>query len=918
MGRRQRCYLPNTIATERAAFITALNDRLRPLSDPAEIQAQAVRLLGQWLDADWAYCVDYDDDLTRAIVHSTYTRPGLTSLAGQQALDSLQPLVGKLKTGHTIAESDLLKTTLAGDPVRLKYGSLGVRGFVIAPIVIDSQLIAAVGACSRACHDWTALEISLVEETAERTWVAAERARVEMADANALRDTRLLHDLSARPVTEADTQAFFDAILVAAVAITRASGGTVRLHDPASGELAIIAAHGFDEELVLRMRLIDAGPSTFIGRAFSTGHRTFLDFDALDTPDPSAWLRIQLAAGLRFGQSTPLVTRDGRVIGVLTTHWRTRRKLPERELRFLDLLARQGADLIERRRADDALRESQQQLSEELADTRLLQTLSAQLIEEEDSGALYELIMDAATSIMHSDYSSLQVFHPERGPAGELRLLTSRNLSEEAIRHWEWVRPDAGTTCAEALRCNARVIEADFEQCSFMAGSIDQAMYLAGGVRAGQSTPLISRGGKTVGMISTYWSDPLQPSERDLRLLDIVARQAADLMERNQAMDALRRSEAQLKEADRRKDEFLAVLAHELRNPLAPIRTALELVRLAGSNASLVEEARAIMDRQVSHMVRLIDDLLDVSRIASGKIQLRRQPALMSSLIDSAIEANLVALNDAGIVLAVDLPEEPVSLDVDPTRFVQVLTNVLNNAIKFSHSGGQVSISANQHASNGTAGEAQIIVTDAGLGISADLLPRVFEMFTQDETSSRSRGPGLGIGLALARQLIELHGGSIEAHSAGPGHGSAFTVRVPLPASKDQTPTVLSPPELPNTTRRVVIIDDNVDAANALRRLIQVMGGECRVAYNGETGLKEVLANQPDIVFLDIGMPNMDGYEVCRRIRSTAGSDILVVALTGWGQERNKQDAAEAGFDLHLTKPADAVALENILATGRV
>src|SRR5688572_21397598 len=179
--------MPDTIATERAAFIIALNDRLRPLSDPAEIQAQAVRLLGRWLDADWAYCVDCDNDLDRAIVHSTYRRPGLTSLAVQQPLDFLGPLLGKLKTGHTIAESDLGKSTLAGDPVRLNYGSVGVRGFIVAPIVKDGQLIAAVGACARDCHDWTGLEVALVEETAERTWAAAERARVELAVANDLR-----------------------------------------------------------------------------------------------------------------------------------------------------------------------------------------------------------------------------------------------------------------------------------------------------------------------------------------------------------------------------------------------------------------------------------------------------------------------------------------------------------------------------------------------------------------------------------------------------------------------------------------------------------------------------------------------------------------------------------------------------------
>jgi signal transduction histidine kinase len=432
-------------------------------------------------------------------------------------------------------------------------------------------------------------------------------------------------------------------------------------------------------------------------------------------------------------------------------------------------------DITARKQAEEALRSSQQQLTAELADTKLLQTISAELSVEREPTALYEKLADAAATIMRSDFSSLQMLHTERGH-GELRLLSSRGFTDEAKHFWHWVRPDSRSTCSAALRSGARVIVPDVERSELMAGSDDLATCRATGIRAVQTTPLISRDGVMVGMISTHWRQPYEPGERDLRLLDILARQAADLIERSLAAEAIRQNQEALREADRRKDEFLATLAHELRNPLAPIRTGLELMRLAGDTPTAVQQVRAIMERQVTHMVRLIDDLLDVSRITSGKIQLRRERAALEVLVGSAVEANRAAIAAKQIDLRVALPDAACVLDVDPTRFIQVVSNLLDNAAKFTDRGGSIDVSV--QVSDAGAGELVLSVKDTGIGISPELLPRVFDPFMQGDRGSAQ--PGLGLGLALARRLVEMHGGQIEVHSDGPGRGSEFVVRLPV------------------------------------------------------------------------------------------------------------------------------------------
>jgi signal transduction histidine kinase len=361
----------------------------------------------------------------------------------------------------------------------------------------------------------------------------------------------------------------------------------------------------------------------------------------------------------------------------------------------------------------------------------------------------------------------------------------------------------------------------------------------------------------------------------------------------------------------RRKDEFLAMLAHELRNPLAPIRTGLELIRVAGNTPAAVERVRSTMERQVVHMVRLIDDLLDVSRITSGRIQLQKEPTLLGGLLSSAIDANAAAITARDIQLKVDVPEALCVLDVDPTRLVQVISNLLHNATKFTPAGGSILVAAQISKTDGTTpGELRLSVRDSGIGIPEAFLPRVFDLFSQADRSASDSG--LGIGLALAQRIIEMHGGRIEVRSDGPGQGSEFIVSLSVSSHRPGDRAVATT-DGGKIDCRVMVIDDNRDAAMVTAMLIEELGGQCHVAYDAESGLRAMRANRPDVVLLDVGMAGVDGYETCRRIRRDFGDDLIVVALTGFGQDRDKEKAVGAGFNVHLTKPADPAALTAVL-----
>jgi two-component system CheB/CheR fusion protein len=375
---------------------------------------------------------------------------------------------------------------------------------------------------------------------------------------------------------------------------------------------------------------------------------------------------------------------------------------------------------------------------------------------------------------------------------------------------------------------------------------------------------------------------------------------------------ALKQAEVALKEADRRKDEFLATLAHELRNPLAPIRNAVQILRMRGPQDTDLQWSRDVIERQVQQLTRLVDDLLDISRIARGKVEVRKEVVELSALLERALETSRPLIESSRHRLTVDFPPGALRLEADLVRMAQVLTNLLNNAAKYTRPGGHIQLSAGE-----ADGQAVIRVRDDGLGIPAEKLSSIFEMFTQVDTSLERAQGGLGIGLTIARLLVEMHGGTLEAASGGPGQGSELTLRLPL-APLEDAPIRLSEQERDEPTRqasrRILVVDDNSDSADSLSFLLGLKGHDVRTAYDGPQALQAAEEHRPEVILLDIGMPGMTGYDVARRLRERPETrSALILAMTGWGQDEDRRRSQEAGFDQHLIKPLDPGKLEDLI-----
>ena len=436
------------------------------------------------------------------------------------------------------------------------------------------------------------------------------------------------------------------------------------------------------------------------------------------------------------------------------------------------------------------------------------------------------------------------------------------------------------------------------------------------------------------------WEGELRQARRDGTPIVVHSREVLvhDENGERQAVLAINRDVTQLKrvidalkEADQRKDEFLAVLAHELRNPLAPIRNAAAIMRWSGDDPAAVARVRETLDRQTEQLSRIVEDLVDVSRIVEGKIELRKERVRLARLVETAVEASRSLLDGAGHRLSVTLPDEPLYLEADPIRIAQVVTNLLNNAAKFTDAGGQVWLSAervdgNRDGSNHGHGEVVLRVRDTGIGIQPDLLPKVFEIFTQGHRTEEQGRGGLGVGLSLVRSLVHMHGGTVQAHSAGPGLGSEFVVRLPLAdaslAEESHHGTTIHgsegemvSPAVASHPRRVLVVDDSTDQADTLGLLLELMGHEVRVAYAGATALEIAASFEPDVALVDIGLPDFSGYELARRLRAEPRfEDMLLIAQTGWGQKKDRRRSKDAGFDHHLVKPVDADSLEQLLS----
>jgi PAS domain S-box-containing protein len=858
--------------------------------------------------------------------------------------------------------------------------------------------------------------------------------RREEQVAKELEDSKLLQSLAVDIPAGEDSQRLFERILDAAMTIMHAQHGSVQLLESVSltrhnsegaANLKLVAFRGFPPEAAAHWQWVDTHDETSCGRSLASGTRTIVrDIEMCDSLTGTIHLEMLRQAGIRSMQTTPLYSRHGVMLGMLSTDWNQPHKPSQRDLHLLDILVRQAADLIERARAEEALRESEAKyrtlfqsvdegfcVMEVVSDDRgnitdlifrevnsaferhtglrdavgkrvsqILPNLERHWIDAYTRAATtgepvrtenYSARIDRWYSVHLSriggtgSRSVAVIFEDitgrkrqERDQAyllklsDELRPLTdaiaiqhtaSRILGEhlevsrafyfatelqregivftvasDFYRHPEMPsligrHPGAtfGTALLDKITRGETLMVSDVNDLHELSAPERQA-YLSINVQAFVVVPLI-KDGEYVAGFTVLDSQPRQWRPDEVALVEETAARTWAAVERAHAETALRASEDQLQEAGRRKDEFLAMLAHELRNPLAPLMTGLELIRVAGSTPESVERVRAAMDRQIRHMVRLIDDLLDVSRFTSGRIQLQRQPTPLADLINRAVEANRAPFDTAHIQLNVHIPDEPYILDIDRTRMVQVLSNLLHNAVKFTPPNGHVEISARctAPATREVDGRVALTVSDDGVGIPEKMLPHIFDLFTQGDHSQ----PGLGIGLALARRLVEMHGGRIEACSEGPGRGSVFTIDLPVARHLAQMDSADMAPRVAHVSRRVLIVDDNQDAAESLAMLIEVLGGQARIALNGQAGLQAVAEFRPDLVLLDIGMPGIDGYETCRRIRlGPFGRDVLIVALTGWGQEQDKRRAMDAGFDAHLTKPADPAVLERILS----
>ncbi len=426
----------------------------------------------------------------------------------------------------------------------------------------------------------------------------------------------------------------------------------------------------------------------------------------------------------------------------------------------------------------------------------------------------------------------------------------------------------------------------------------------------GERSALTAEGQAQVARAAAAQAEALAASlDRARRELGEALRRAKETAEENARLyDALR-------ESDARKTEFLATLAHELRNPLAPIRTGIQVLKLAPDRAA-AERSLGMMERQLGHMVRLIDDLLDLSRITRGKLELRKEWLDLATVLSGAVEASQPAISAGRHEFAVHLPEGPIRLYGDATRLAQVFSNLLTNAAKYTPDGGRIELAARTDGAS-----VAVTVRDNGIGIQPDVIPTVFEMFVQVGQNSERAPGGLGIGLAIVRRLVEMHGGVVEAQSEGLGRGSTFCVRLPVAASENPFATAGANGSAVQATVpksfRVLVVDDNVDGAESLAMLLDMRGHATKMAHDGPDAVAAVRDFRPELVFLDIGLPGFDGNEVARRIRAgQAGCQPVLVALTGWGTEEDRRKTREAGFDHHLTKPVGPAELE--AALGRV
>jgi signal transduction histidine kinase/ActR/RegA family two-component response regulator len=554
-------------------------------------------------------------------------------------------------------------------------------------------------------------------------------------------------------------------------------------------------------------------------------------------------------------------------------------------------------------RISDELRESEERV-------RFLAEASALLASSLDYPATLQRLAELTVPFL-ADWCVVDVLAPDGSVTRMASVHSDPRKQELARKLWPMYSPHAegDDGLVRVLKTGEPILYSDNADEMLGTAAHDEQQREAIrelGLKSGLIVPLLARG-RTLGAMALASAESNRRyTDEDVAFAEDLARRAAVAME-----NALLFNEVQI--ADRRKDEFLATLAHELRNPLAPILNALHLFRHHKCDDERLQRAGDILERQVQHVVRLVDDLLDVSRISHDRIEFRPEPVEVAFLVEQAVQTSLPLMEEKSHRLHVSLPKEPLWLMADPTRLIQVISNLLNNAAKYTEPGGEITVRATREED-----EAVVSVRDNGKGIPPEMLSHIFELFTQVNPSIDRGQGGLGLGLTLVRRLVEMHGGQVEARSNGPGQGSEFRIRLPLITDVANANPAIEAPEVREPklqiSKRILVVEDNLDGAEMLAEMLKVWGHDVFLAHNGIDGFDSALRHYPDVVLLDIGLPGMDGYEVARRIRQNPGLDgALLVAVTGFGQEADRQRSEEAGFDHHFTKPLDIEALHRLI-----
>jgi len=830
----------------RQAFLLRLNDTLRPLADPRRIQAEAARVLREHLGVDRiGYAADCGDGehLIVTYAHGT-TAPALADRL--RYADYGAGLLAALRTGHPVVRPDVQADPRLDAAARAAHAALGAAAVADVPLVKDGRLVAVLFAHHGRARAWSGADLALMQETAERTWAAVERAQAETgreaAHAALMRQSRFVE-------TTLDALPDFVYAFDRAHRFVYVNRAMEELYGMTAGEMAGRSFADLDFPSDLAARLDD-----HLATIFRTGV-TIQDEVFFTSPTgTSAYFQF------RWG---PVLAEDGTVEQVVGV----------------------SRDTTGRRMLEARLRESEERAA-------FLLRLSDAMRSLDDAGA----IESTATRMLGAHLGASRVLI---GEFEDGRVHIRRDhVDGVASLAGAYPLPSLGVRALAAFERGEAFVVEDMARDPLVDGAT-RAGWAGVGIAAQVGVGLFS-GGRVAGMFCVHHAAPRHWSGAEVNLV----REAA---ERTWAAIERVRAEQALKEADRRKDEFLATLAHELRNPLAPISNAIQLLRRPDGPLA-ADRLFGIVERQVRQIVKLVDDLMEIARISRGKIELARRPLLLADIVRDAVDACRPQIERAGHRLDVELPAAPLVVHGDAVRLTQVLTNLINNAAKYTDAGGRIELAAQRCGTT-----VALAVVDNGRGIPAAQLPRVFDMFAQPHLDDKGGGDGLGIGLAIVRKLVEMHEGTVEAHSAGPGQGSEFIVRLPLlqdTAPDDDTDAACGA----LAGHRILVVDDNADAADTLALLLESHGARARAVYGGPAALASLPVFAPDVVLLDLGMPDMDGFDVARAMRAAVGARMRIVALTGWGQQADRARTRAAGFDHHLTKPVDLQALAAWLA----